>query len=282
MSLALDANKKLVHIAEVENGKKCNCVCLDCGSLLIACNKGEKQQDHFKHAVERDCQGESVIHRAAKQMIREKKEIVLSEYSVKASKRDSRGKEHVEKKAFVKDGEIIQFDLVQEEIDLDGMRADILASKRDKPLIIEIFYRHKVDHQKRMKIIEANISAIEINLSDLKHEGIKNLGVFWSYIIDHKRVKWLNNAKDPIYNEEVEKLLAIKIQEEEEKYKQQEKAQVKKATVPSLNHLEKPHPQQYVKFSNSPYLSRRGPRIEWVKPNGTKRLGNRSFNRKKK
>ena len=43
MPFALDENNKVVHIFEVKKGKKCNCICPDCGSALIA-SKGLKQQ----------------------------------------------------------------------------------------------------------------------------------------------------------------------------------------------------------------------------------------------
>lgn len=66
MPFARNEDNKLVHISEVENDKKCNCVGLDCGSFLIACNEGLKQQHHFKHAVENECKGKGVIHQAAK------------------------------------------------------------------------------------------------------------------------------------------------------------------------------------------------------------------------
>lgn len=87
LPFGLNENNHFVHIADVDRGKKCNCVCLECGSPLIA-SKGSKRQHHFKHAVENECKGESVIHRAAKQMIRERKQITLSRYIVSASKKD--------------------------------------------------------------------------------------------------------------------------------------------------------------------------------------------------
>jgi hypothetical protein len=69
-------------------------------------------------------------------------------------------------------------------VQLHVMRADILAKEGDSQLIIEIFYRHKVEDKKCEKIIEANISAIEIDLSDWRQKDIKDWDAFWFYIND--------------------------------------------------------------------------------------------------
>lgn len=133
------------------------------------------------------------------------------------------GKKHTKPETVVGNGTIIACDSVQEEKELHGMKADILAIKGDTPLIIEIFYRHKVNDQKIEKIKKANISAIEINLSDLTPEDVKDWETFWSCINDSKRVKWLYNVKvhDSVYPRLVNQL-AVKIQEIEKKYEQEE------------------------------------------------------------
>lgn len=71
-------------------------------------------------------------------------------------------------------GGVIHFGSMQEEMVLDEMRADILATTGDTPLIIEVFYRHKVSDQKWLKMVKANVSTIEIDLSDLKPDDVKD------------------------------------------------------------------------------------------------------------
>jgi len=244
LPFGFNENKILVHIADVERGRNCKCVCPGCGSSLIA-NKGSKNQPHFKHAVDNKCKGESAIHLAAKQIIRERKRITLPGYNiVRSAVKDSRGEMHrIEPKIVVKNGEIINFDSVQEEMVLHGMKADILAQKGNTPLIIEIFYRHKVEDQKRLKIFEANISAIEIDLSGLTPEDIKNWETFWLYINDVNRIRWLHNTKAQRYGLELEKKLENKILEQEEKYRQEEikkqkmEQRGKEQLLPSLKEL---------------------------------------------
>lgn len=224
LPFGLNKNNTLVHIADVENGKKCECVCPECHTPLIAANRGSKIQPHFKHAVPTECEGglESTIHRAAKQIISERKSITFSQYELTESKIDSKGNKHTEHLTVTQDGMVICFDSVDEEIELHGMKADIVALTCDRQLIIEIFYRHKVDAQKREKITKANISAIEIDLSNLIPEEVKDWEAFWLCINDSRRVKWLHNAKAAHHKPKLVSLLQEKLRTQEEKYKQDE------------------------------------------------------------
>ncbi len=292
LPFGLNEDNVFVHIADVESGKKCSCVCPDCGSPLIA-SKGIKNQHHFKHVAVKECEGESAVHRAAKQIIMERKRITLPRCVVSVSRRDSRGIKHTEQKVLVEDGKIINFDSVQEEKELHGVRADILAQKGDTQLIVEIFYRHKVDDQKRKKIVDANVSSIEINLSDLTPENVKDWETFWTYLNNPQHIQWLHNAKALHFNSELEKQLATKIQEQEAKYKQEaeiaEEKRMKQMSAHSLNDLRGSQSKQYSEPSSRlllmsrPPLRRAPPPIDQVRvsPGKLKRNQNQSFGRKK-
>lgn len=223
LPFGLNENNIIVHIANVENGKNCNCICPCCRSPLIAA-KGPKNQHHFKHATTIECEGglESAIHMAAKQIIMERKQIKLPEYTITKAVLDSRGKIHPGSKTIVEKGRSIFFDSVQEEQELCEMRADILAIICNQKLIIEIFYRHKVDEQKIEKIKAANISTIEIDLSHLTPDDVKDWETFWDCINDPNRAQWLYNAKAATENVELEKQLREKVQEIEKEYEQEE------------------------------------------------------------
>ena len=222
MAFGLNESNVAVHITDVNRGKKCNCICPSCRSPLVAA-KGLKKKHHFKHAVVNECESglESGIHLAAKKLILERGQVTLPRYILEASAEDSKAKKYFKEKNIVEDGTVIQFDSVQEEVELYGMRADLLAKKDGKPLIIEIFYRHKVEGQKLSKIVKANISAVEINLSQLTQEDLVDWEAFWSYINDPQHVQWLYNVKTHSYARELEKQLAHEIQVKEEQYKQE-------------------------------------------------------------
>lgn len=300
----LNKSNVLVHISDVESGKKCGCICPACKSPLIASKKGRQRQEHFKHAAVIECEGafESAVHLAAKKIITERKQLTLSQYLISVSKKDSRGREYTAQKTIVKHGTNINFDSVEEEVELQGMRADILAKKGAHQLIVEIFYRHKVDDQKREKITENNLSAIEINLSNLLPRDVQDWEAFWLYINDPQHIQWLHNAKAHHADyPELEKQVTEKIQEQEEKYKQEEieaQERAQKELVSFPNDLKGRQRKEYPSPDNRPLLyrpslpQRRGPPlIDLVHPSsgrftGTQRPSsyreNRTFGRKKK
>lgn len=223
LPFGLNENNILVHIADAKNGRKCNCICPACRNPLVAVNNGNKRQKHFRHDTDIDCKTglESAIHLAAKQIILEKKKITLPELINIQTAMDSKHFEHKEKETIVHAG-TMSFNTIEAEKDLHGMKFDLWAEKSNTPLIIEIFYRHKVDEQKKDKIFKANISAIEIDLSDLTAENVKDWDDFWAHINDPKRSRWLHNTKTESVAAKLKENLRKKIQNKEQLYKQDE------------------------------------------------------------
>lgn len=168
MAFAKSRNNNLVHITEVDRGDT-SCKCLECGSALIVV-KGAERSHHFRHGADTNCTGESVIHKAAKQIILERKQITLPNNNT------------------------FCLDSAADEVQLHGIVADILGFQGDRELVIEIFYRHKVGCDKIEKIKNANIRAIEIDLSDLTPDHLDNMDSFWSCINDPNRVTWINET----------------------------------------------------------------------------------------
>ena len=77
-------NEKIVHISEVERGRKCGCKCPVCNGLLIA-RKGEQLSHHFAHYAKTNCEysGESALHFAAKELLSKAKKMVIPAVSLK-------------------------------------------------------------------------------------------------------------------------------------------------------------------------------------------------------
>lgn len=149
---ALDKNGNLVHIDNVNNGTKCECVCPKCKSKLNARNEGKIRIHHFAHKADSDCQGavETVIHMMAKEILQEIKSVLLP-YTPD-----------------FRNGKILDFDNVETEI-FDSklnLKPDCIGYYEDKKLWIEFKYTHEVEPKKREKIILANIDCIEIDISD--------------------------------------------------------------------------------------------------------------------
>lgn len=191
----LDQSGKMIHIKDAVNGKSCNLVCPGCGDKLIAANNGTKMQPHFRHDGGAECVVgfESAIHRAAKQLIEMHKEITVPGQVVKLVKTDSRGLEHRREKVIVNHGAILKFDLVQQEKAVGQVIADVLATKDNEQLIVEIFRTHKVDEDKIQKIKDAGLSAIEIDLSALTQDDVLDWDALWAYMNNPENTKWLNH-----------------------------------------------------------------------------------------
>lgn len=64
----MPTSQAMRHIKTVARGQACGCVCPDCGTPMVA-KQGKQIAWHFAHAVSMDCQGESALHRAAKQVL---------------------------------------------------------------------------------------------------------------------------------------------------------------------------------------------------------------------
>lgn len=230
LPFALDDHNNLVHIADAMRGVEFHYLCPSCRSQLVSV-KGDINQHHFRHLSPIECKGglESAIHLAAKKVICEEKQITLPELERRVLATESRGKEHTKREIVVQDEIVIEFDSVQEEKLLDEMRYDLLADAGKTPLIIEICYTHKVDDQKITKIVEVNKSAVELSLSDLTPEDVKNMELFRSFIKDPKRTKWLHNVRGQFVVRKLEDELANEIRAQEEKYKAEEIIKQRKA-----------------------------------------------------
>ncbi len=230
LSFGVDRTNRVVHISDVESGRACACTCPGCGAPLEAV-KGRVRQHHFRHAVEVECEGaaESAIHRAAKQMLRERKKLNLPEHRVEAAFLDSQDMRHIAEEILVRPGTVAEFDSVEEEVGLHGMRADLLAVEGNRPLMIEIRFRHPVDEEKRAKIFAADVSAIEIDLSDLLGEQMADWSAFWALINDRSRMTWLHNAKETQAHEDLQKRLPALKATRDKEYLKLEQADLSEA-----------------------------------------------------
>lgn len=176
---ALDKNGNLVHVDNVNNGLKCECVCPKCKSELNAKNEGKKKIHHFAHKSDSNCQGavETAIHMLAKEILHEIKSVLLP------STPD------------FPNGRILDFDNVEiETFDSElNLQPDCIGYYEDKKLWIEFKYTHAVDLKKREKIILANIDCVEIDISDCiqDRDNIKE-----RILNDLEKRKW-------IYNEDI-------------------------------------------------------------------------------
>ena len=179
-------SKSLMHISEVANGLDCGCICPSCGGILVA-KKGNCRVYHFSHYNCLECNGgpETALHLAAKKIILESKEFTIPGLTlgdglfVKLKKNFDDNLDEINLHNFYLDfnsrsisGPIkILVDSVESEkrLYLDDSTfiiPDLIVTSHKRQLIIEIAVTHKADLEKREILEKANISAVEINLSE--------------------------------------------------------------------------------------------------------------------
>lgn len=188
---------KLKHISEVENGLKCKCFCPACDKKLVARNGGQKRIHHFAHYESAECKYgvQTSIHIAAKQILERSGKIKVPSVSVfintEIEKTDyefiSHGEHHK-----ISDERYIPIESVTLEKKLHKYIPDVVIFSKNKRLIVEIAVTHFVGRKKLEKIKESNVSAIEINLSNIENDF--NLVDLEPLIIDNIENKnWLYN-----------------------------------------------------------------------------------------
>lgn len=157
MFVALNENKKLIHITEAMRGLACNCTCFECGETVLA-RKGEINEHHFAHASNKEScaiNPESVLHKYAKEIIQESMGLQLP--AVPNS--------DIEATWWT-------FDRIIPEFPLGLIRPDLVAYIEDEPIFIEIAVTHFIDQLKLNVIKSMNVKTVEIDLSSLLNAKI--------------------------------------------------------------------------------------------------------------
>lgn len=153
--------------ADVQSGLACGCTCIGCGASLVA-KKGEEKRWHFAHhnvEIGESC-AESAIHAAAKQVLLEHNRLCLPSMRIVVSGQAASGQTLVESRVLSKE-RVVRFERTCAEVWEDGIRPDVVGYRGERRLLVEMYFRHRVDDNKRRKISELKLPTIEVDLSDL-------------------------------------------------------------------------------------------------------------------
>lgn len=184
LTYALDALGKMIYIGNVEKrGLSCNCRCPKCNEPLVAKLGHEGgRQAHFAHRKGSDCHGSymTALHKLAEQIIEEEKAVMAPAYKDIGRQRLSFVQVEVEQRVERKD---LQPDIVG--ITADGLR-----------WAIEIRNTHEVNETKTAKLVESNITCLEI---DVREQTLENLK---SFILESAEEReWIYN---PNYDTQID------------------------------------------------------------------------------
>lgn len=156
----------LVHIADVESGLACQCVCAACGERLVA-RKGRKRRHHFAHHVRTGCEGcsETILHRLAKEIFLSLPYIIVPPYDFRREKQFRYGKSVIHTERLAAGGKV-PIDAVRLEAPYPGVRPDIEIESQGKRLFVEIEVSHSVDQLKRRRLRAIDVPTIAIVLME--------------------------------------------------------------------------------------------------------------------
>lgn len=153
--------------SQVPSGLACGCVCVGCSAPLVA-KKGAKNRWHFAHHgfdIGESC-AESAIHAAAKQVLLEHNWLRAPEMRVEVSSQTRLGR-LLRETDLLSEERNIRFERTALEVWETNIRPDVVGYRGERKLLVEMYFRHKVDEDKRRKLKELDLPAIEIDLSDV-------------------------------------------------------------------------------------------------------------------
>jgi hypothetical protein len=158
---------RLYAPADVPSGLACACFCPGCGATLVA-KKGKEKRWHFSHLNVRPGEScaESAIHAAAKQVLLEHGALMAPEFAIDVAARTMGGRELFEREV-LSPVRRIRFDRTVPEVSIGEVRPDIVGYRGERRLLVEMYFRHKVDEVKRGKLVRLGLPVLEIDLSDL-------------------------------------------------------------------------------------------------------------------
>ncbi|MGG7177187.1 hypothetical protein ACQPU1_06335 [Clostridium paraputrificum] len=239
-----ERDNKIIHIDEItpnENGLKCNCICPFCGEKLKASTLGTHNKKYFSHKGNSNCINnlETAMHKFAKEVIEKEKKIKIPKIMYSKNSKEFE---------IVKE-QVIDFDKIELEKYLSDFdfKSDVIIYKNDIPLVIEVAVTHKVDEEKKNKIIKSNISTIEIyfdkdEIFQLSKEELEN-----KIINDTENKIWIFNRVEESKKKNIDDmLLAKKLQ----------KRTIKRTKIRSFEELELERLQGKYKvdINNLPYI----------------------------
>ena len=210
--------------AEVESGLDCGCTCPGCGDLLVA-KKGGKRAWHFAHynKIPQQSCFETALHAMAKQVLKEAKWLRTPEKRISMTRHLKSG-ETLHREVVLRSSGVIRFDDCKEEVWESSLRTDVVGYRGDRRLLVEMFVTNEVDKDKRRKLEEMGLPAIEIDLSSLGLDAGLD-AVRMRVLEDAARKKWLFFPGEAKARAELRQELDKEAAEKDKAYEQQLEAE---------------------------------------------------------
>ncbi len=178
------ADGTIVHISKVVSGLDCACFCPGCKARLVA-RKGPVNDHHFGHYGIAPCAKavESALHKLAKQVLNDRRELLLPEVVAKVGDRT----------LTTYPQEVHRFDDAVLEYHLDDIVPDVIVRKGTHRLLVEIYVTHRCGPDKISYIRGRGFSCLEIDLRRMPR-GATQAQVEEALLSSARRY-WIHNPK---------------------------------------------------------------------------------------
>lgn len=187
-----------------EKGLKCNCLCPNCKTQLLA-KLGSKNRWHFAH-VNAECDikiaNQTALHILAKEIIEKYKQFTFPALTVDFEETDcpdliyDYDMSHIlpESLEYIKAVKVKCDEVVLEKM-VSGIIPDVMILTNNKKCMIEIAVTHFIDNEKMEKIKEIALPVVEIDLSHLQSKNLSYNELKKILIDGTKYKRWIYNPK---------------------------------------------------------------------------------------
>ncbi len=222
---------KLVSPEEVERGRACNCACPGCNVEVLA-KQGTEREWHFAHAKGEKCdEGYEVsIHELAKQMLRQRKELLLPSLIAKASGVDAYGR-FLEEREPVLESSLVKLDECKTGVNLGGVNVDAIGFLKGHKILIEVTVFHRLMPDKQERLVETKIPSIQINLEQFKSRQVTRELLEKAIFEDENIRLWLYHPKYDLALENAKAKLDEHLQESKSRWEKDEELRKEQASI---------------------------------------------------
>ncbi|WP_374512161.1 competence protein CoiA family protein [Niveibacterium sp.] len=161
---------QIVGPDEVERGAKCGCVCVECGSPVLA-RQGTEKEWHFAHQKLSDCSGgyAQSVHEAAKQLIRTHKSLTLPKLVAQAWVKNAYG-ETISEREELRDAQRVVFDRCVSGSVVGDVTPDVVANIGERVLLIEVVVFHRLQAEKLARLEGTGLACVLVDLSEFQNK----------------------------------------------------------------------------------------------------------------
>lgn len=203
---------KTICIDEVpydKPGLLCDCTCAYCGRNLQACSLNGKVSPYFRHHTEKrdgshyrskficnpNIANETALHKMAKQIISEEKRICVPEKYISLFEVGIKNLPN-NIVSNIKDYRLHdEMEVVAESVDIEktigDFTPDVAFNTKRGTILVEIYVTHKVDDEKKFKVIDQGVSMLEIDLSQYVETSISSESLRKILIEEAENKTWI-------------------------------------------------------------------------------------------